>query len=382
MQYILHLPSWFPDDQHPYSGNFIEKHITAISRYIPSVTLRVERVGKLHEREKEICDGNETRLIYFIKRRKSLPGKFLMKLQERFFYERGIKKICRQFGKPSLIHLHVALPMGIFATKWSRKWNIPLVLTEHWSIYQKQNSYLITGKLKKQLDSVYSAITGFTAVSENLREIIARFYPGKISTVIPNVVDTDRFIIGENTASHPIKKIIHISTLDQKAKNFSGIVNALKIISEKRNDFVLKVIHENCSLEAEEQVREYGLNDVIQFLGSRTEDEVALELRDSDFLLLFSNYENLPCVIIEAFACGKPVITTDVGGIAEIVNESRGLFVKAKDEKELAEKIDYILDHLDDYNKNDIRQYAENHFSPDVIGKQFFEFYKKVQELS
>jgi len=50
--------------------------------------------------------------------------------------------------------------------------------------------------------------------------------------------------------------------------------------------------------------------------------EVASILQSTDLLLMFSNYENLPCVILEAFACGVPVISTDVGGIKEYFPEN------------------------------------------------------------
>lgn len=373
--YILHLPSWFPDDHHPYNGNFIEKHIDAISKYSPSVTLRVTKKVEFDAPRLVETRGDNIVITLFYKHRKSLLGRFFNKIHRHYLYKKSMDEICHQFGKPSLIHLHVALPMGGFAKKWSERWNIPLILSEHWSIYQPQNRKKLTTRIFKKLSKLYCSIDGFSAVSENLKERINDLFPNIKSEVIPNVVNTELF-----TPVPSIKKmktIIHISTLNDEVKNISGILNAIHILSQSRQDFVLNIVHENRNLKAESFVIEKGLVERVLFLGSKSESEVAAELAKSDLLLLFSNYENLPCVIIEAFSCGKPVLATDVGGIAEIVNEERGRLIKAKDEKALVEELNRMLDTLDQYDSEKIRRYASAHFSPEVVGKQFAFFYEE-----
>ena len=374
--YILHIPSWFPDDKNPYSGNFIEKHISAIARFCTSVTLKVvfndecKRDKTIEKRE------NETIITYFIQRRKSFAGKVFAKLYRDYLYEKAIKEIQQEFGIPKLIHLHVAYPRGNFAKRLSQRWKIPMILTEHWTIYQPQNRDKLTRKLHKKIATVYSSVSAYTAVSKNLQLCIANLFSGITSTVIPNVVDTEKFYPVQTTNQK--KVIVHISTLDKDAKNFPGILHAVNELSKKRDDFTLKVIHENRSEEAEQYVQENNLSKFVSFLGSKTEDEVAKELQQSDFLLLFSNYENLPCVIVESFASGKPVVVTPVGGIAEIVDETRGIFVTPSNELELVQKLNYMLDNYQEYDSQLLRQFAEDNFATDRVGKQFFDFYKAV----
>ena len=375
MKYILHIPSWFPDDRNPYCGNFIEKHISAISLRNRCVTLRV--ISKVQPVEKIEFIEVENNIIVngYYKRYKSFPLKFMNKIERASLYHKLVKEIIKKYGKPAIIHLHVALPMGNFAKYLSNKWKIPLILTEHWSIYQPQNKEKLTPALHRKLSKIYESVTAFSTVSENLQQLITQQFNHQNFMIIPNVVDIDKFKLGY--FQNEKKTIIHISTLIEEVKNFTGILKAIQILSKKREDFILKVIHENRNATAEAFVSENHLDEKVIFLGNKNEEEVASELGKSDFLLLFSNYENLPCVIIEAFACGKPVVTTNVGGISEIVDESRGIFVTTKDYHELAEKLDYMLDHHQEFNPLEIREYAEKNFPREAISQQFDELYRK-----
>ena len=81
-----------------------------------------------------------------------------------------------------------------------------------------------------------------------------------------------------------------------------------------------------------------GASDDIQVLGPRDQKAVADYYRASDLLLLSSRNEGLPNVILQAFASGLPVLATDVGGIAEVLDDDRlGRRVPAEDETALAE---------------------------------------------
>ena len=99
-------------------------------------------------------------------------------------------------------------------------------------------------------------------------------------------------------------------------------------------------------------------------------------MKNADLMIMFSNYENLPVVILESYACGVPVISTDVGGIREHLNENLGRLVNPGDEVAFFKAIDHALDNLDEYDKSKLRDYAEKHFSNEVIGVQLYEVYK------
>lgn len=172
--------------------------------------------------------------------------------------------------------------------------------------------------------------------------------------------------------------MLHISTLRDEAKNFSGILRVVEKLRKQREDFELHVIHDYEAPEFKAFVKEHGLNDCVIFHGKKNSTEVAEAFSKTDFFVLFSNFENLPCVIVEAFASGVPVLSTNVGGIAEIVNSDRGILVNSGDEDALLQGMNQMLDTYGKYNREAIRQYAQQTFANEIIGKQIYEQYQKV----
>ena len=375
--YILHIPSWFPDFEKPYTGNFIEKHIGAISKMEPGITLKVVKSGTITQRMTDLLVSEGNRVVtYFVKQRSGWIGKVWMAIFIKLYYFIGSQYIKNEYGLPKLIHLHVSIPKGSFAVRLKRKWKVPLVLTEHWSIYHKENRDSLSNSLLNKLNKIFQQVDALSTVSEHLLRSIQEMFPIKKSGVISNVVDCELFV--PQSVINQKKQIIHISTLDESAKNFIGILRCIKEISKKRKDFELQVISEFRKPDIEQYVIENELSDVVHFLGNKSEQQVAVQLSQADFLILFSNYENQPCVILEAFSCGKPVIATSVGGIPEIVTQDRGLLVPKQDEKALQSAILEMLETHSNYSESSIRAYALEHFSQEKIGQSFAEFYKSM----
>jgi glycosyltransferase involved in cell wall biosynthesis len=95
--------------------------------------------------------------------------------------------------------------------------------------------------------------------------------------------------------------------------------------------------------ETEDFIASRGLNDRIIMLGWRK--DATCILPDMDMLLLPSLTEGTPMVILEAMAAGVPVIASDVGGIGEIIEDSRtGLLIKPRDPVAIAESVKALLD--------------------------------------
>ena len=373
---ILHLLSWFPKPDDPTLGNFCVRMIDALPEECHSVILSVcdgKNMTKSFE-VKEIKGEHHTHVQIYIR-----PPKVnaIRKLKMLRMYQYGLKYIKKRFFKPDLIHLHVTYPLGQMALLWKKLFGYPYVLTEHWTIYQPQNKDVLVGKLKNTIVKIANNASLIMPVSLDLQHCMEGHGVHNRFKVIYNLVNTDMFRLGAPQPSGK-KQMLHISTLRDEAKNFSGILRTIERLRRQRDDFELHVIHDYEAPEFKAFVKEHGLEDCVIFHGKKTSSEVAEAYQKADFLVLFSNFENLPCVIVEAFASGVPVLSTAVGGIAEILSPERGILIPQGDEEALLQGMNQLLDHHQEYDREAIRRYATETFAAKNIGQQIFEAYKEV----
>lgn len=373
---ILHLLSWFPTPDDPTLGNFCVRMIDALPEDCHSVILSVcdgKDMTKSFE-VKEIPGAHHTHVQIYIR-----PPKInaIRKLKMLRMYQYGLKYIKKHFFKPDLIHLHVTYPLGQVALLWKKLFGYKYVLTEHWTIYQPQNKDILVGKLKRKIIKIANNAELIMPVSLDLQRCMEGHGVNNRFHVIYNLVNTVIFRLG-STQTENKKHILHISTLRDEAKNFSGILRVIERLRQQRDDFELHVIHDYEAPEFKAFVKEHHLEDCVIFHGKKTSAEVAEAYQQADFFVLFSNFENLPCVIVEAFASGVPVLSTSVGGIAEIVSPERGILIPQGDEEALLQSMNQLLDHSSEYDREAIRDYAIKTFAAQNIGQQIFEAYKEV----
>lgn len=373
---ILHLLSWFPTPDDPTLGNFCVRMIDALPEECHSVILSVcdgKDMTKSFE-VKEIKGAHHTHVQIYIR-----PPKVnaIRKLKMLRMYQYGLKYIKKHFFEPDLVHLHVAYPLGQVALLWKKLFGYKYVMTEHWTIYQPQNKNVLIGRLKKKIVKIANNAELIMPVSLDLQRCMEGHGVRNHFQVIYNLVNTDIFRLGEAKTENK-KHILHISTLRDEAKNFSGILHVVEKLKQQRDDFELHVIHDYEAPEFKAFVKEHNLTDCVIFHGKKTSAEVAEAYQKADFFVLFSNFENLPCVIVEAFASGVPVLSTSVGGIAEIVSDERGILIPQGDEEALLQGMNQMLDHCREYDREAIRDYAIKTFAAQNIGRQIFEVYKEV----
>ena len=373
---VLHLLSWFPTPDDPTLGNFCVRMIDALPEDCHSVILSVcdgKNMTKSFE-VKEIPGAHHTHVQIYIR-----PPKInaIRKLKMLRMYQYGLKYIKKQFFNPDLIHLHVTYPLGQVALLWKKLFGYKYVLTEHWTIYQPQNKDVLVGKLKRKIVKIANNAELIMPVSLDLQRCMEGHGVNNRFKVIYNLVNTDIFRLG-STQTENKKHMLHISTLRDEAKNFSGILRVVERLRQQRDDFELHVIHDYDAPEFKAFVKEHHLDDCVIFHGKKTSAEVAEAYQQADFFVLFSNFENLPCVIVEAFASGVPVLSTSVGGIAEILSPERGILIPQGDEDALLQGMIQMLDHSSEYDHQAIRDYAIKTFAAQNIGQQIFEAYKKV----
>ena len=195
--------------------------------------------------------------------------------------------------------------------------------------------------------------------------------------VLPNVVDFNKF---KPIPHHnEIPKIVHVSCFENKSKNITGLIDALCILETKNIDYQCVLIGEGIDFKL---IKDYSKKlkhqERIRFTGILEGQEYIDELASSDFLVLPSNYETQGVVLLEAFACGIPVVSTKVGGIPEIVNESNGILVPPHDSEKLADAMQKMIASYQNYNSNALRDNIIKKFSNESIGKLLNDIYEKT----
>ena len=243
-----------------------------------------------------------------------------------------------------IIHGHYLFPAGAAAVEVGNAHGIKTYVTAHGSdmfeVYKKQPFMRSTiRKVLKNADVVF-------AVSNALRhEIIATGVSGigdktKLSW---NSVDIDKF---SNKGDDSFKReynltdkpvVLFVGNLI-KRKNVDSLLEAKKIAN---SDYYLVIVGDGPLFKKlRKKVEEENIRDVI-FTGSRNDVENILP--SADVLVLPSFSESFGLVLIEALACGKPVIGSNVGGITEIITDDVGLLVNPKKISSIARAIDKMV---------------------------------------
>ena len=377
---VLFISSWFPNKENTTLGNFVKKHAEAVSLYANVSVLHVCFHSSADAKKEYVVESHNNLDVHVI---------YLKKIKTNFLFVSSILKFCKiltayHFGfkqiykntKPAIIHANVLIPIGLIAYYFKLTKKIPYIITEHWTGYLPQDANKPDSSLFFYRYFAKKA-AALTPVTKNLALAMQDFKITGNYSIIPNVVEIALF--KQKQASHTeVKRIIHVSSLVEVQKNFSGILIALNELAKHRNDFVLEVISDGDFEQYYNKIAELEIADKIVFHGKKNTAEVAAIMQQCDFLLLFSNYENFPCVIAEAMSCGLPVLSTNVGGIAEHVNKNNGILIEAQNIAVLISELNIMFDSCRNYNSTQIRAYAENHFRYEIIGKQYLEIYKSV----
>jgi glycosyltransferase involved in cell wall biosynthesis len=134
-------------------------------------------------------------------------------------------------------------------------------------------------------------------------------------------------------------KVAMIARFDRQ-KDQATLIEAFKDLNAQ-----LVLIGDGSSLDkTKEKVEQLGMSDRVSFLGFR--QDIAEILAQVQIYALISNWEGLPCTIIEAMRAGLPVVASDVGGVSEIVLDGQtGYLVPRGDVKTLRQKLSYLINN-------------------------------------
>ena len=233
----------------------------------------------------------------------------------------------------------------------------------------------------------FPRINGFHAVSQAIAEE-AEKYGADINkiTVINPAVDEKLLNYKADKVNNLDSEILHIISVGRChwIKGYTFVLDAMSILSKEKVDYNYTIIaggrdQENILY----QIHDLGLNECVSFINDKlSHDEVLKKVSECDLFLLPSLEEGISNAVLEAMALGVPVISTDCGGMGEVIrNSENGFLVPVRDSESMAKTIRNFID-LDEMGKNNIifnarETIKQNHLLSHQIN-QFNSFYNRM----
>jgi len=240
--------------------------------------------------------------------------------------------------KPDLLHAHFAKEATEKARQFSAELGIPFTFTAHgYDIHRKPPP-----DFKERAAAAKAVITVSHANAVHIHNTFE--VPRSHIHVIPCGVNTDIFQPSEAALrSHP--PLILCVARHVAVKNLGLLLKSCAILKGRGINFRCVLIGDGPSrAELEQQRSNYGLERFVDFRGAVNQTEVLRWWQRADIGVLTSDNEGMPVSLMEAAACGVPVVATRVGGIPELVLDGvTGLLSAAGDAEAFADALERLL---------------------------------------
>ena len=327
-----------------------------------------------HVPRREVLDGIEVRHP----RRFAVPRRIFFTQQWRFHLKALLNAVA---GMPDIIHAHCSYPDGRAAIEYGSQTGRPVVITVHGSDTK------ILPKLKSQWrQPIVEALTqaaAVIAVSQELRrEVIQLGVPADKVRCIPNGVDCQLFsATGSHQPSKDGWRLLYVGRFVE-AKGLRVLLEALAKVRSQGRDVSLTLIGGHPATGTAHpflpQVKALNLSEHLSFEDAVPWEELPPYMAAADLFVLPSFSEGLTTSLIEAMACGLPVVATRCGGPEEVVNEEVGRLVAVGDAEDLAAGILAVLDEYDCYDRAAIRRQAEECYDYRRVAARIHALYEEV----
>ena len=381
-KHILFISSWYPNRNNLTHGIFNFYLAQAASIYNKVSVIHVCSDEQLKQKFELVNTQNEnihTIIVYYQKIKSKMPVISQWQKRNRLIeaFDLGYQELLKSSEPPQLIQLNVVLPAGLGALYLSKKHHLPLVVNENWSGYTKEDGNYKGFFVKYFTQKIIASAKKIMPTSTYLKEAMLEHSLKGDYQVVPNVVDVKKFVPLQKKLS-PHFRLIHISSLIEREKNVSGILRAFKQALLLNSNLELVIVGGDENKNSFIQLaHELNIHKQVIFKGRLTSEQVVSEMNQANALIMFSHYETFCLVIIEAFACGKPVITSNAGAIPSYMTNQLGIMVEKNNELQLTEAILKLAHDPNQFDSQVIRKFAEQ-YSYENIGAQLNDIYNSV----
>lgn len=388
---VLWLAGWYPHTRNPLGGNFVRRHFRAVvdSRFIDKsvsaeghsdtfgseLETRIPSQGELDtielyhfatyyfgDKKPDVLDSTKLRTGENLNLKKAEIG-------NRTIDYKGIESEhiipVMQFKGPvrflnlvlyyikvfsvlnglmrmkwDIVHVHAADKVGFAISVFKPFHRFQLWLTEHWAIFGQDvpDAYEKRGWwFRFSYRYMWNRIDMSVAISSNLHSSMCAILNRDVPSIsLQNVLDRDFVAEIEKPISRQYSssglRFLHVSN-GEKRKNVSDLVKAFEVFRKSHPNTELILIGSDSHAQ-------YAGVQGVKALGGLPPKKLAEYYQNANALVLVSDAENAPCVILEALCFGLPVIVTQVGGVSEMCSEENSIQIPPfQTHEEKAEKI-------------------------------------------
>ncbi len=308
--HIVVFPGWYPSRGDALSGDFIQRHMNAIALKCKVTIIIPIKDNSVTKGEKVVHENeNLTEIFHYYSSVTSI--KWLESFISFIRYTYICLSVTQTINKKSKIHLaHIYILQKNLLLGLLSKWfyRIPYVISEQSTLYIDGRFEKMSVFQKQIYKWVFSQASSLHSVSYYLLKNIQLKLKIKSGTVvIPNVVNASLFCLGRGSVNN-VTTFVHVSNMVYQ-KNVEGMLYAFKNAKDSNKNFLLHLVGplpDHIPL----LIKQLDLEKDVKLWNERTYEEVAMIMKQSDVFVFFTRYETFGCVIIEANACGLPVIAT------------------------------------------------------------------------
>lgn len=291
--------------------------------------------------------------------------------------------------KPDVIHAGHAWVQPAYAADYG----VPLVVTVHGTDligYERimesddASAYVFRDAARKALESASAIIT----ISKENNQLVRRLFPDQADKchLILNGYNSDVFYPERLPQSEVLGmfdipgEYAHIVSFAGKFAHFKGIDVLLRGAAGFMRDDTVLILAGDGELfdDMNALAAELGLKNVY-FVHNQPHEKLRKLYSIADVSLLTSRKEPFGLVIIEAMACGAPVVGSNDGGAVDIITPEVGLLFESENPEDLAAKVNSVLDGEATFDRSVVAEYAKKNFSQDESIVHLVDIYKEIQ---
>lgn len=373
---LLVWSSLFPSPAQPQAGVFIRERMQRVGEHLPITVISPQpwfplqgliRMFRPHFRPPAPRREQQAGIEVLRPRYLSVPG--VLKSLDGYSMALGAYATARRLrreGRVDLIDAHFAYPDGLAASRVARWLSVPCTITLRGTEVRHSHDKALRALVLEALN----AATRIFAVSDSLRRLaIGLGVPAERIRTVGNGVDSARFQpVTRSSARRTVqlpedaRVLITVGGLVER-KGFHRVIACLPALLEEFPTLYYLAVGSagpegDYSATLRAQVQKLGLTDRVRFLGALPPAGVCTALSAADVFVLSTRNEGWANVLLEAMACGLPVVATDVGGNAEVVcREDLGTIVPFDDHESLLAALRRAL-RLE-WDRAAIRRYAQ-----------------------